>query len=76
MDAFITMYSMELLRQQEITDTNMHMEAVMVTEANTVMETMGMDMVTVTAMAMAMVMEAERKRVMKIKHRNQKQNGR
>lgn len=74
MDAFITMYSMELLRQQEITDTNMHMEAVMVTEANTVMETMGMDMVTVTAMAM--VMEAERKRVMKIKHRNQKQNGR
>ena len=74
MDEFITMYSMELLRQQEITDTNMHMEAVMVTEANTVMETMGMDMVTVTAMAM--VMEAERKRVMKIKHRNQKQNGR
>ena len=74
MDAFITMYSMELLRQQEITDTNMHMEAVMVTEANTVMETMGMDMVTVTAMAM--VMEAERKRVMKIKHKNQKQNGR
>ena len=70
MDAFITMYSMELLRQQEITDTNMHMEAVMVTEANTVMETM--DMVT----AMAMVMEAERKRVMKIKHKNQKQNGR
>lgn len=63
---------MELLRQQEITDTNMHMEAVMVTEANTVMETMGMDMVT----AMAMVMEAERKRVMKIKHKNQKQNGR
>ena len=74
MDAFITMYSMELLRQQEITDTNMHMEAVMVTEANTVMETMGMDMVTVTAMAM--VMEAERKRAMKIKHKNQKQNGR
>ena len=72
MDAFITMYSMELLRQQEIMDTNMHMEAVMVTEANTVMETMGMDMVTVTAMAM----EAERKRVMKIKHKNQKQNGR
>ena len=29
---FITMYSMELLRQQEITDTNMHMEAVMVTK--------------------------------------------
>ena len=74
MDAFLTMYSMELLRQQEITDTNMHMEAVMVTEANTVMETMGMDMVTVTAMAM--VMEAERKRAMKIKHKNQKQNGR
>ena len=74
MDVFITMYSMELLRQQEITDTNMHMEAVMVTEANTVMETMGMDMVTVTAMAM--VMEAERKRAMKIKHKNQKQNGR
>ncbi len=65
---------MELLRQQEIMDTNMHMEAVMDTEANTVMETMGMDMVTVTAMAM--VMEAERKRVMKIKHKNQKQNGR
>ena len=64
------MYSMELLRQQEIMDTNMHMEAVMVTEANTVMETM--DMVTVTAM----VMEAERKRAMKIKHKNQKQNGR
>lgn len=63
---------MELLRQQEITDTNMHMEAVMVTEVNTVMETM--DMVTVTAMAM--VMEAERKRAMKIKHKNQKQNGR
>ena len=57
-----------------IMDTNMHMEAVMVTEANTVMETMGMDMVTVTAMAM--VMEAERKRAMKIKHKNQKQNGR
>ena len=74
MDAFITMYSMELLRQQEITDTNMHMEAVMVTEANTVMETMDMAMVTVTAMAM--VMEAERKRAMKIKHKNQKQNGR
>ena len=74
MDVFITMYSMELLRQQEITDTNMHMEAVMVTEANTVMETMGMDMVTVTAMAM--VMEAERKKAMKIKHKNQKQNGR
>ena len=74
MDAFITMYSMELLRQQEITDTNMHMEAVMVTEANTVMETM--DMVTVTVTAMAMVMEAERKRAMKIKHKNQKQNGR
>lgn len=74
MDAFITMYSMELLRQQEITDTNMHMEAVMVTEVNTVMETMDMAMVTVTAMAM--VMEAERKRVMKIKHKNQKQNGR
>lgn len=74
MDAFTTMYSMELLRQQEITDTNMHMEAVMVTEANTVMETMGMDMVTVTAMAM--VMEAERKKAMKIKHKNQKQNGR
>ena len=68
MDAFITMYSMELLRQQEITDTNMHMEA------NTVMETMDMAMVTVTAMAM--VMEAERKRAMKIKHKNQKQNGR
>lgn len=65
---------MELPRQQEITDTNMHMEAVMVTEANTVMETMDMDMVTVTAMAM--VMEAERKRAMKIKHKNQKQNGR
>lgn len=65
---------MELLRQQEITDTNMHMEAVMVTEVNTVMETMDMDMVTVTAMAM--VMEAERKRAMKIKHKNQKQNGR
>ena len=63
---------MELLRQQEIMDTNMHMEAVMVTEVNTVMETM--DMVTVTAMAM--VMEAERKRAMKIKHKNQKQNGR
>lgn len=63
---------MELLRQQEIMDTNMHMEAVMVTEANTVMETM--DMVTVTDMAM--VMEAERKRAMKIKHKNQKQNGR
>ena len=76
MDAFITMYSMELLRQQEITDTNMHMEAVMVTEVNTVMETMDMAMVTVTAMAMAMVMEAERKRAMKIKHKNQKQNGR
>ncbi len=74
MDAFITMYSMELLRQQEITDTNMHMEAVMVTEVNTVMETMDMAMVTVTAMAM--VMEAERKRAMKIKHKNQKQNGR
>ena len=74
MDAFITMYSMELLRQQEIMDTNMHMEAVMVTEANTVMETMDMAMVTVTAMAM--VMEAERKRAMKIKHKNQKQNGR
>ena len=74
MDAFITMYSMELLRQQEITDTNMHMEAVMVTEANTVMETM--DMVTVTVTAMAMVMEAERKKAMKIKHKNQKQNGR
>ena len=74
MDVFITMYSMELLRQQEITDTNMHMEAVMVTEANTVMETMDMAMVTVTAMAM--VMEAERKRAMKIKHKNQKQNGR
>ena len=44
MDAFITMYSMELLRQQEITDTNMHMEAVMVTEVNTVMETMDMAM--------------------------------
>ena len=52
MDAFITMYSMELLRQQEITDTNMHMEAVMVTEVNTVMETMDMAMVTVTAMDM------------------------
>lgn len=63
---------MELLRQQEITDTNMHMEAVMVTEVNTVMETMDMAMVT----AMAMVMEAERKRAMKIKHKNQKQNGR
>lgn len=63
---------MELLRQQEITDTNMHMEAVMVTEVNTVMETMDMAMVTVTAM----VMEAERKRAMKIKHKNQKQNGR
>ena len=74
MDAFITMYSMELLRQQEITDTNMHMEAVMVTEVNKVMETMDMAMVTVTAMAM--VMEAERKRAMKIKHKNQKQNGR
>ena len=74
MDVFITMYSMELLRQQEITDTNMHMEAVMVTEANTVMETM--DMVTVTVTAMAMVSEAERKREMKIKHKNQKQNGR
>ena len=74
MDVFITMYSMELLRQQEITDTNMHMEAVMVTEVNTVMETMDMAMVTVTAMAM--VMEAERKRAMKIKHKNQKQNGR
>ena len=74
MDVFITMYSMELLRQQEITDTNMHMEAVMVTEANTVMETMDMAMVMVTAMAM--VMEAERKRAMKIKHKNQKQNGR
>ena len=72
MDAFITMYSMELLRQQEFMDTNLHMDAVMVTEANTVMETM--DMVTVTAMAM--VMEAERKRAMKIKHKNQKQNGR
>ena len=70
MDAFITMYSMELPRQQEIMDINMHMEAVMVTEANMVMETM--DRVTVTAMAM----EAERKRAMKIKHRNQKQNGR
>ena len=53
MDAFITMYSMELLRQQEITDTNMHMEAVMVTEVNTVMETMDMAMVTVTVMATA-----------------------
>lgn len=74
MDVFITMYSMELLRQQEITDTNMHMEAVMVTEVNTVMETMDMAMVTVTAMAM--VMEAERKKAMKIKHKNQKQNGR
>ena len=74
MDAFITMYSMELLRQKEITDKNMHMEAVMVTEVNTVMETMDMAMVTVTAMAM--VMEAERKRAMKIKHKNQKQNGR
>lgn len=74
MDVFITMYSMELLRQQEITDTNMHMEAVMVTEVNTVMETMDMAMVMVTAMAM--VMEAERKRAMKIKHKNQKQNGR
>ena len=60
------MYSMELLRQQEITDTYKHMEAVMVTEVNTVMETMDM----------AMVMEAERKRAMKIKHKNQKQNGR
>ena len=48
---------MELLRQQEITDTNMHMEAVMVTEVNTVMETMDMAMVTVTAMAMVTVME-------------------
>ena len=65
---------MELLRQQEITDKNMHMEAVMVTEVNTVMETMDMAMVMVTAMAM--VMEAERKRAMKIKHKNQKQNGR
>lgn len=74
MDVFITMYSMELLRQQEITDTNMHMEAVMVTEVNTVMETMDMAMVMVTAMAM--VMEAERKKAMKIKHKNQKQNGR
>ena len=74
MDVFITMYSIELLRQQEITDTNMHMEAVMVTEVNTVMETMDMAMVMVTAMAM--VMEAERKRAMKIKHKNQKQNGR
>ena len=53
---------------------NMYMEAVMVTEVNTVMETMDMAMVTVTAMAM--VMEAERKRAMKIKHKNQKQNGR
>ena len=50
----------------------MHMEAVMVTEVNTVMETMDM----VTAMAMVMVMEAERKRAKKIRHRNQKQNGR
>ena len=32
----------------------MHMEAVMVTEVNKVMETMDMAMVTVTAMAMVM----------------------
>ena len=68
------MYSMELLRQQEFMDRIMHIDAVMVTEVNTVMETMDMALVTVTAMAM--VMEAERKRAMKIKHKNQKQNGR
>ena len=50
----------------------MHMEVVRVTETNTVMETMAMVMGT----AMDMVMEAERKRAKKIRHRNQKQNGR
>ena len=44
----------------------------MVTETNTVMETM--DMARVRVMAMASVMEAERKKAMKIKHNNQKQN--